>query len=143
MDLGVISNNNLHYLILLQEFTIFLLVAIVLVFIFLLIGALNTLKNLNLNTNFKQKIKLLYQLLIKEPALIFALNAPRDNNGTFYASFEKHKSYQRFSRKNFFRLVGLSILVIIIILILSSNLNHISEAKYFIIEQNIGVPTVK
>ena len=138
MDLAIATNNNLRYLILLQQLSIFLLAVILIIFIFLLISLISAYKNLKSNKTFKQKLKLIFQLLTKDPSIIFSNNAPRDKKGTYRVSFDKHKSLQIFSRKNFLRLIGLIIIIIVVLLCISSNLNHTSQARYYLIEQNIG-----
>ncbi|MFC1598958.1 FG-GAP-like repeat-containing protein [Patescibacteria group bacterium] len=116
----------------LQEFSVFINIILVILVFALIISILSTLKHLPLGKNMGDKLKFLLFLFIKQPVDAFADNAQKDNLGTYKQSYEKHRKYHQYVKKTLNRALGLllvKVIVVILLVIGLSQLNHYSIAQ--------------
>jgi hypothetical protein len=84
------------------------------------------------NEPWKDKIKLVWHFLSKEPAQLFSQMANRDKTGTYILPFESYRRLHNTSQKTFFRTLGLVVVQVSIIIFLIyglSLLNNYSRAS--------------
>ena len=121
-----------RYVILLREFSFLLNIILAILVIFLIISIYSSLKYLSKNSAAKKSFSLIWTLLTKEPAYVFSVHAPRDEDGTFQSSFQKHRALHLLTQKTLMRTLGLIIIKLIILAVLIFGLtgfNHSGSAQ--------------
>ncbi len=125
-----------HLLALGQEFSFFLIIISLILFILLLIGLHGALKNLFPKARRRGSLNLIFNLLFKEPALVFSDKAERNNGGVYKISYEKYRYFHNFSQKNFKRFLGVLFLNLLLLTFITIKLNHNSLAQAGFINQD-------
>jgi cytochrome bd-type quinol oxidase subunit 2 len=103
------------YIRLLREFSVFLDVILLILIILLVIGLHGAFKYLRADDTWKNKLKIFFHFLSKEPALIFSQHGVKNNKGTYLHSFDDYKKFHSLSKKSFIRTVGLLVLQLLIL----------------------------
>lgn len=124
---GAVDAENYSLFRLLREFSIFLNAVLIILVIVLAISLRGALKYLGGSDTVKNKLKLIFSFISKEPASIFSQISKRDPNGTYQLPFEKYRKMHLFSRKTFFRTLGLVVLQVMLIVFMIYALNALTN----------------
>jgi hypothetical protein len=117
---------------LLREFSVFINIVLVIMVLLLAVSLHGALKYLGGNDSWKNKIRLVWHFLSKEPAQLFSQLAQRDKTGTYILPFETYRRLQTLSQKTFLRTLGLVFVQVIVTVFLIygiSLLGHFTSAS--------------
>jgi multisubunit Na+/H+ antiporter MnhB subunit len=112
---------------LLREFSVFLVVVLLIFIIFLAISLFGALKYLGPKDSFKNKLKLIWHFFSQEPAQLFSRLAQRDRTGTYLLPYDSYKRLHNLSQKTFMRTLGVLVLQVCIIVFLIFGLSFLSH----------------
>ncbi len=118
---------NLPIFRLAREFSVFLNIVLIIFVILLAISLHGALKYLGNPDTLKNKIRIVFAFLKREPAEIFSQLSNQDRNGTYQLPFEKYRQLHLISRKTFLRTLGLIVMQVILVLFLIYGLTFLSH----------------
>ncbi len=124
--------NESRYVVLLREFSVFINIILFVLLAYLFISLYSSIRYLRIRSKEKKYRSLIWSILTKEPALVFANNSDRDDNGTYKDSYQRHRAIHLASQKAFLRTIGLIILKFIILAVLIfgiTGVNHFGSAQ--------------
>lgn len=114
---------------LIQEFSIFLNILLLILIIFFGLNLYGAYKYLNISGKIKEKVKYLFLILKHEPAVLFSHLAGRDNNGTYKVSYHRHRQLHLNSQKGLQRTAGILVLKVVILVVLTISLAGLQYAS--------------
>jgi hypothetical protein len=117
---------------LLREFSVFINLVLVIMVLILAISLHGALKYLGGKDSWKNKIRIIWHFLSKEPAQLFSQKAQRDKTGTYLLPFESYRRLHNMTQKTFLRALGLIVVQISLIIFLIyglSLLGHYTSAS--------------
>ncbi len=117
---------------LLREFSLILNLLILILLGFLSGSIISSFSHLGKDLNWQKRLKLLGQMFVKEPAVMFSEQAQPDKNGIYQISFEKHKQSQLNAQKHVKRALGLIAIKAVVLVTLLTGLagvNHLGKAQ--------------
>ncbi len=107
---------------LIQEFSFFLNLILIILIIVLAINLYSTFKHLNLTRRLMEKFRYLLLIFNKEPAVIFSRWATKDKNGTYQLSYYRQRIAHLSSQKALRGAAGIVILKVVILVALTFGL---------------------